>query len=78
MDIGNIDNYFLKQQVAETPENGSLILDNYEEFSYKNKDSILPQSEAQAQYQSVLGDSNLKSSNRQNSFEKISSPLRQS
>ena len=43
MDIGNIDNYFLKQQVAETPENGSLILDNYEEFSYKNKDSILPQ-----------------------------------
>jgi hypothetical protein len=40
MDINNIDNFFLKQKVAETPETGSLILDNYESFSYNNKDNV--------------------------------------
>lgn len=40
MDINNIDNFFLKQKVAETPETGSIILDNYESFSYYNKDNV--------------------------------------
>lgn len=40
MDINNIDNFFLKQKVAETPETGSIILDNYESFSYCNKDNV--------------------------------------
>ena len=57
MDIGNIDNHFLKQEVAETPDNGSIILDNYEEFSYHNKDTLLLP--PQAQYCSLLDEPEL-------------------
>ena len=73
MDIKNIDNYFLKQKVAETPENGSIILDNYESFSYQNKNSILP-TENNFHSMCIEGDSKISKGN--NSFERECSPLR--
>jgi len=77
MDINNIDNYFLKQKVCETPENGSIILDNYESFSYQNKDSLLviDKNFCNNYHSVVLESDQIK---RKNSFEKENSPLRQS
>ena len=66
MDINNIDNFFLKQKVAETPETGSIILDNYESFSYNNQENVPHEV---ANYKSVMIPANMDTYPRGNSFD---------
>ncbi len=78
MDINNIDNFFLKQKVAETPETGSIIMDNYESFSYNNKDNV-PIDAGGNNYNSVMIPNDQSKFPRGNSFDdEKPSVLRQS